>query len=878
MRQRTGPWLPHCDPKRRNLGGKVDALIEQICELKSLRRYSDAAKSCTRLSAVQIEGLLDKELMISMLAPPELFLTESEGDDYVEYLAQFMRSVRDLCLAEPNKSTSLAKAVIEQAQFRSTTHSYSNLKSLMSLRADLFGIALSDYAQIRDFAFQPRPAKKQKIKFGVILQSMLEDPETLAALSYFEHAPDERFQTTVYLLTDHADPEFEERVRHASDKLVSLPQNLRGALELIRADDLDIVFFANDVTAKPSLKAQLSFFRLARFAFTCVSSIATTCSPFVTHYFGARYFQSQQLADEYSERYVSLEFPGFCFSESRQVQGGTGDNVLQLCDIPDGVVKLSSGANFTKLHLPLLSCWAAIMERRPETVLLLAPFPPHYGGPRKHLISTWRSVFETFGVAQERVIIFESRGTPEGFRSLLANADIYLDSFPYSGLTTVVDALKAALPTVTLAGPYLRNNHASAILADIDTPFGISDSIAAYMEKAIVLIDNPAMRSALSEAIALKMKKGVGFLDPKAFCSAVSNEIEKICLGVNFDEQGASSEKGVDEGWEKIIRTYVQGDLKNALSLASALCLGAPSAKLAQLIHQIRAELILNKQLTSQSEMLTQLQRVAKSVHQNFVIQLQHGEQFSNPKRLEKYGYCIASQNEEDGMLAEVFRRIGVADKTFFEFGVGNGLQSITTALLLQGWRGWWIEIHPQKFQFIKHYFREAVNSGRLTVVDTMVNRENIESITEELGIPDEIDLLSIDIDGNDYHVFKALERVRPRVAVLEYNGIFPPPIEKVAAYDPSYEYAPHTYVGASLQSLVKMANRKGYRLVGCNISGLNCIFVRSDLAQDHFVSPATAENLYNPPRYQLAWGGAFNDGPTANYSASDADENDSTS
>ena len=79
----------------------------------------------------------------------------------------------------------------------------------------------------------------------------------------------------------------------------------------------------------------------------------------------------------------------------------------------------------------------------------------------------------------------------------------------------------------------------------------------------------------------------------------------------------------------------------------------------------------------------------------------------------------------------------------------------------------------------------------------------------------------------------------------------------------------------ASLQSVVKMADRKGYRLVGCNISGLLCIFVRSDLAQEHFVSPVTAENPYNPPRYQLAWGGAFNEGPMANYSASDADEND---
>ena len=513
----------------------MDGLLEQICQLKSSRRYSDAARSTSHLSASQIQGLLDKELMSSMLSPPELFLTEREGDDYVEYLVQFMGSVADLCAANPAKSVLLARTVIDQAQFRITTHSHSNLRSLMSLRAVLFGIALSDYDQMRDYAFKPRPAVTQKIKFGIILQSMLEDPETLAAISYFEHAPKEKFQITVYLLSGHADPKFEERVRFASDKLVPLPQNLLSAVELVRTDDLDIVFFANDVTAKPSLKAHLSFFRLARFAFTCVSSIATTCSPFVTHYFGASYFQSHRLADEYSEKYVGLKFPGFCFSDSYQIQDSGGADGLQICGIPDGSVKLSSGANFTKLHIPLLSCWAAIMERRPETVLLLAPFPPHYGGPRNHLISTWRGVFETFGIARERVIIFESLGTPEGFRGLLARADIYLDSFPFSGVTTVVDALKAALPTVTLSGPHLRNNHAAAILADIDIQFGISDSIASYIDKAMVLIDNPSMRSALSEAIALKMKKGVGFLDPKAFCSAVSNEIEKICRGAFND-------------------------------------------------------------------------------------------------------------------------------------------------------------------------------------------------------------------------------------------------------------------------------------------------------------------------------------------------------
>lgn len=105
----------------------------------------------------------------------------------------------------------------------------------------------------------------------------------------------------------------------------------------------------------------------------------------------------------------------------------------------------------------------------------------------------------------------------------------------------------------------------------------------------------------------------------------------------------------------------------------------------------------------------------------------------------------------------------------------------------------------------------------------------------EQSGIFGEIDLLSIDIDGNDYWVWKAMTAIRPRVVVIEYNSSFGPDRSVTVAYDPSFRrYEKHPsglYYGASLQALNKLAAQKGYFLAGCDSAGVNAFFVRDDLA-----------------------------------------------
>ena len=318
---------------------------------------------------------------------------------------------------------------------------------------------------------------------------------------------------------------------------------------------------------------------------------------------------------------------------------------------------------------------------------------------------------------------------------------------------------------------------------------------------------------------------------------------------------------------KEISNHHANGRLIDALNLAQNLSLAVPGdINAIQIVSILRQEILLSQSRDLLNGMVKDIQRTSHTTHQTLIRDLQKDERYADPKRLERYGFSVASQNEEDGMLVEVFNRIGEGNRTFFEFGVGNGLQNNTYFFLLAGWLGWWIEINQPKVKFMRHIFSAAINEGRLVIDDTLIDRDNIEAVTKKLNIPNEIDLLSIDIDGNDYHVFKAMNRVRPRVIVLEYNGLYPPPLQMVGAYDANYVYADNTYIGASLQSLTELAEEKGYQLVGCNITGLNCIFVRKDLAAGKFSEPATPLHLYNTPRHQLAWGGAFSVGPKPNF------------
>lgn len=225
---------------------------------------------------------------------------------------------------------------------------------------------------------------------------------------------------------------------------------------------------------------------------------------------------------------------------------------------------------------------------------------------------------------------------------------------------------------------------------------------------------------------------------------------------------------------------------------------------------------------------------------------------YKDPKNLNRYEYSVFSQCGEDGIINEIFKRIGITNRYFIEFGAGNGLQNCTTSLLLQNWFGLWIEAEPGNVQTITSKFSPLILRHQLTFRQAFITAENIETIIKGADVPEQFDLLSIDIDGNDYWVWSAIENYHPRVIVCEYNGHFGPEIQWVMRYNPQHNWNGTSYYGASLKSLELLALQKGYRLVGCNLSGVNAFFIRQDLISEKFLTDTSSCSFFEPQRHYL--------------------------
>ncbi len=269
-----------------------------------------------------------------------------------------------------------------------------------------------------------------------------------------------------------------------------------------------------------------------------------------------------------------------------------------------------------------------------------------------------------------------------------------------------------------------------------------------------------------------------------------------------------------------------------------------PLNKLQEFIKPILLDISYKITIWKRSQQLPIIQEIDR---------LKESKRYQDPKSLIPFGSKVYSQSDEDGIIREIFNRIGVTNKTFVEFGIGNGLENNTLALLFEDWQGLWIDASTRSVEKIRENFAQIIERGQLKIIESFITKENINELISSQIKEEEIDLLSVDIDGNDYHVINAITCTRPRVIVIEYNAKFTPPILYCMDYNATHFWEKDDCFGASLKFFEVNLEKKGYYLVGCNLSGANAFFVRKDLVSDQFLEPFTAENHYEPARYYLS-------------------------
>ena len=222
----------------------------------------------------------------------------------------------------------------------------------------------------------------------------------------------------------------------------------------------------------------------------------------------------------------------------------------------------------------------------------------------------------------------------------------------------------------------------------------------------------------------------------------------------------------------------------------------------------------------------------------------------------------IYSQNGEDGILEYIFSVIGTTNKFFVEFGVGDGLECNTRHLKEnKEWNGlmmdaglmislgWTSLKYVSKKIFEKNQKTKPIKKIPLDIKKETITVENIEKLFLKYSVPKYFDLLSIDIDSNDYWVWKAIKNYEPRVIVIEYNSTIHVEESKVIEYNPKAKWDCTNYFGASLLALTKLGESKGYRLIGCDSNGINAFFCKAKLIQK-YVKQKPNKELYRPPKF----------------------------
>lgn len=214
---------------------------------------------------------------------------------------------------------------------------------------------------------------------------------------------------------------------------------------------------------------------------------------------------------------------------------------------------------------------------------------------------------------------------------------------------------------------------------------------------------------------------------------------------------------------------------------------------------------------------------------------LWHTMQFV-PETWDEFGFQVFSQSNEDGLIQYLIHQIEIPNKTFIEFGVEDYSECNTKFLLLHNnWSGFIMDGSEENIKSLKGrtiYWKHDIEARSV-----FITKDNINELLKSRGFKEEVGILSIDIDGNDYWVWQTIDCINPRIVICEYNPIFGKDLTVSIPYDPEfYRTSAHysnLYWGASLRAYVQLGKRKGYKLVCNNKLGHNAFFVREDIECD---------------------------------------------
>jgi predicted O-linked N-acetylglucosamine transferase (SPINDLY family) len=385
-----------------------------------------------------------------------------------------------------------------------------NLRTLAVQRAELIRMYIEMEGLARDVQPPPRAAEDNVVRLGILCPGA--GSETAAMRGHLAGLDRETFNIIAYV-PDEAATTVSAAFADVADDFVALPvSDVKTCADMLAADNLDILFAGANLTNAcrfpwTLLMAQ----RLARLQVAMHSCPLTTGFPAVDLYINGELNEPPTANEEYTEELALV--PG---STNHYLFAGDApvlpDITREQLGVPDAALLMVSGANFFKIGPDLIDAWARIMEKADGAHLLLYPFNPnwttHY--PFKDgFLRFVQSRFAEHNVSVDRLHVIEAQSTRGPIRAILRLADLYLDSFPYSGAVSITDPLAMGCPPVVKEGNTARCRQSAAMLRELGLDVLVAKSVDDYVALAARLLQDASLRREMSEAVSDAVTQGV---------------------------------------------------------------------------------------------------------------------------------------------------------------------------------------------------------------------------------------------------------------------------------------------------------------------------------------------------------------------------------
>jgi hypothetical protein len=484
------------------------------------------------LDLPRVPPWLLKDFLAWQIAPVAFFTERGESAQYARHLTSVLEVVNRGVGGAGKGDPFWTNVGMFVAQRLDCTPAYANDENLRELQHQR-GVLLDWAARMSgaelEHRFAAAPAGRRR-RVGIVARHLRASSETFALLPVYEHLRD-HFDVVLYVAEPPPNQASAQYCVGRVNTARLLPPDLAARKRMIVADDLDVLFYGTNLGTASHDLVLLAQHRLARVQVTGVANVVTTGLTNVDYFLsGTTSDPADDAATHYTEKLFRMEGSAHCFA----FPVGKGKPIARAeLGLREDQPVLVSGANLYKMTPELLDAWARVLDAIPQAVLMLFPFGPHWY-PSYPAEAFERHAKNVLGA--ERVIVMNPQPPPD--RNELCDyfqlADLYLDSFPFCGSTSLMEPLEVNLPIVTRGGLTFRSAMGAAILREIDLGELIAGDEDRYVSLVCELARDPVRRKRISQTLFQRMEGKPSFLDSVGYARRIAAAFETMLAERGF--------------------------------------------------------------------------------------------------------------------------------------------------------------------------------------------------------------------------------------------------------------------------------------------------------------------------------------------------------